>query len=91
MNDDTKRIAYIVVAAIAVLGAGFSIYNSVAPPKEVSIGSLPITKEGSPANVQQPTGPGKQSETASPDAGDVLSGAPPDAATAGQAGNDQGR
>ncbi len=72
-----------VVAALAVVGAGFSIYKSMAPPKEVSIGSLPITKEGSPAGVQQPVGPGKQSETANPVGGDALSGAPADAESGG--------
>ena len=83
MNDDTKKIVYMVVAALAVVGAGFSIYKSMAPPKEVSIGSLPITKEGSPAGVQQPVGPGTHAATATPVGGDALSGAPADAESGG--------
>lgn len=87
MNDsNTKQIIWIVVAAIAVIVAGFSVYKSVGPAREESIGTLPITKEGGLPGGQQPPLPGKQSETASPDGGDVLSGAPAGAEQAGRGG-----
>lgn len=88
MNDESKKLIWTIVAVIAVLVAGFSIYRSVAPPPEESIGTLDITKEGAPRGATRsptdlPKEPAKQAQTASPDAGDILSGAPPDAVPPG--------
>ncbi|MCO5297881.1 MAG: photosystem II reaction center protein PsbN [Fimbriimonadaceae bacterium] len=84
MNDDSKKLTWTIIAAIAVLVAGFSIYRSFAPPAEESIGTLDIQKEGAPRGATRgptdlPKEPAKQAQTTNPDAGDILSGAPPDA------------
>lgn len=84
MNNDNKKLVWTVLAVIAVAVAGFSIYKSVGPPAEESIGTLDISKEGAPKGATRsptdlPQEPAKQAQSTNPDAGDILSGAPPDA------------